>query len=225
MNSNTVNEIQTGLLEDAVRIGNLQYEIQALENMLDNPQSAWNLQQVQFQSALAAARNRHDEEIATAVAEAERLAAEERASRPLLQNVWESFIAQANGAELALMADRNQLFGVGWWLDIQSPFFLDLPTDPVKALVSSAFRAIRLTRFESQLRNRKSRLSQFRVLKKFPAESGILTFLETSESKSFGLRFVLTQPDAEASVNYLLSLPLSQTSLVKENSHDPAQYR
>jgi hypothetical protein len=102
-----------------------------------------------------------------------------------------------------------------------------MPTDPIKALLSSAFRAIRLTRFESNLRHKKSRLSQFRQLKKFPGESGIITFLETSESKSFGLRSVLTRPDAEASVNYLLwhaAYPFNP-AVTQENSHDPSQYR
>lgn len=215
---------QLNLLEDAIRIGELRAEISALEAMLDDPRSAWSLRQSAFQTALIDARNRYESEQATILAEAERHKAALLASRPLLQNVWESFLDQANADERSVMRQRDSIFGVGWWLDIPSPFFLDLSRDPVKALVSSTFRAIRLSRFESSLRNKRSRLSQFRTLKKFPSESGILTFLEQSESKSMGLRHVLTRHDAEASVVFLLSTASAPPSNLGA-SHEPSNYR
>lgn len=229
MSARTLSDIQTDLLSDAIRINELRREIESLENFLDDPQSAWNLRQMEFQSALIRAKERFNVEQALLKEKetAARLAAEE--SLPLMARVWKRFCDRANLDELEIMAKRDRIYGVGWWLDIPSPLHLDIRENPVGNLVASAFRAIRLTRFESHLRNKKSRLSQFRALKKFPDSNGILSFLDISENKSIALTHVLTRADAEASVAFMLRVGLQSdripSSNSAENSHDPSQYR
>lgn len=229
MSARTLSDIQTDLLSDAIRMNELRREIESLENFLDDPQAAWNMRQMEFQSALIRAKERFNaEQVALRAKEtAARLEAEAR--KPLLEAVWKRFCDRANLDELEIMAKRDRIYGIGWWLDIPSPLHLDIRTDPVGNLVASAFRAIRLTRFESQLRNKKSRLSQFRLIKKFPSPEGILSFLDVSENKSIALTHVLTRPDAQASVEFMLRVNHSPTSSPspnsEENSHDPSQYR
>lgn len=230
------NEIQAGLLEDSIRINDLQAEIRALGTYLDDPAAPWNLRQTELAEALALARQKQAAIAAEQAAEQVRRHQILEARKPLLQAVWSAFCARANDDELLVMAKRNKLYGVGWWLDIPSPLHLDISARPVEVLVTSAFRAVRLTRFESHLRNKRSRISQFAVLKKFPSPSGILSFLEVSENKSYALNCVLTRPDAQTSVEFLLTTPvtidnLSQVTppakviLTKEDSRDPEQFR
>lgn len=231
MSARTLSDIQTDLLSDAIRMNDLRREIESLENLLDDPQATWNLRQMEFQSALTRAKERFNaQQAAQRLAEtAARLEAESR--KPLLEAVWKRFCDRANLDELEIMAKRDRIYGICWWLDIPSPLHLDIRTDPVGNLVASAFRAIRLTRFESHLRNKKSRLSQFRLIKKFPSPEGINSFLDVSENKSIALTHVLTRPDAEASVAFMLRVSLqpdripASSSNSEENSHDPSQYR
>lgn len=229
MKDSDISTSQINLLTDAVRIGELQSEINSLEAMLDDPQSAWNLRQSEFFLALSSARQRYKDEQDAQIQEQKRLDLERQSNQPLLQTVHDLIVSGANGDELTLYFERNQSYGVGWWLDIPSPLHLDLSTNPIGALVASAFRAIRLTRFESHLRNKKSRLSQFRSVKKFPTSSGIVNFLDVSESRSRALAFVLTRNDAEKGVAFMLALPIHPARSInltaKEKSDDTDTFR
>lgn len=222
MTPETIHASQITLLQRAIELNELYEKIAELETLLDDPSSTWNMRQSEFMAALSIARTRLQETRDAEAREIKRLELERQKSQPILQTVHDLIISGANGDELSLFIERNQTYGVGWWLDIPSPLHLDLSTNPISILVASAFRAIRLTRFESHLRNKKSRLSQFRMLKKFPAESGILTFLETSENKSLALRYVLTRADAERSVAFMLALPTHPGRLTNPiNPTDP----